>query len=171
MSYSYSYTETATFTVTHARHIAAKVATDLKRLQRLYGRPTDTSIANYEAEIVELLKGGYLGTVAYGYRRSGVWIEPTLHYTASELAGLGAADDDPGRVRPGANVVGATFYSYLTYSPEWSRLGSAEKEVVRSRLPFRRGDAPAPGVAGYFTDDRTYSAGGRALARSSVRSY
>ncbi len=29
MSYSYSYTESSTFTVTHARHVAAKVATDL----------------------------------------------------------------------------------------------------------------------------------------------
>ena len=39
MSYSYTLTETTTFTVTHARHMAAKVATDLKRMQRLYGEP------------------------------------------------------------------------------------------------------------------------------------
>jgi hypothetical protein len=31
MSYSFSYTESSTFTVTHARHMASKVATDLKR--------------------------------------------------------------------------------------------------------------------------------------------
>ena len=34
MSYSLSYTESLTFTVTHARHMSAKVATDLKRMQR-----------------------------------------------------------------------------------------------------------------------------------------
>ena len=39
MSYSYTLSETRTFTVTHARHMAAKVATDLKRMQRLYGSP------------------------------------------------------------------------------------------------------------------------------------
>ena len=37
MSYSYSVTDTATFTRTHAKHIAAKVATDLKRMHRFYG--------------------------------------------------------------------------------------------------------------------------------------
>ena len=34
MSYSYTISTLTSFTVTHARHIAAKVATDLKRLQR-----------------------------------------------------------------------------------------------------------------------------------------
>src|SRR4029077_7384728 len=78
MSYSYTLSETQTFTVTHARHMAAKVATDLKRMQRLYGSPDDTRIANFEAEITEFLKEGYLGTVTYGYKRDGNWIEPTL---------------------------------------------------------------------------------------------
>ena len=61
MSYSYTVpeTETRAFTVTHARHMAAKVATDLKRMQRLYGKPGDASIADYEAEITEFLKEGY----------------------------------------------------------------------------------------------------------------
>ena len=77
-------------------------------------------IAEYEAEIIEFLKAGYLGTVTYGFRRDGNWIEPTLRYTARDLAGGAANDDDPGRVRPGANTIGATFYSYLTYSSSWS---------------------------------------------------
>lgn len=59
MTFATTYTETATFTVTHARHIAAKVATDLRRIQRLYGRPTDQQIADYEAELIAMLKGGY----------------------------------------------------------------------------------------------------------------
>ena len=61
MSTSYSYTETATFTVTHARHMAAKVATDLKRMQRFYGSPSDERIAQFEAEATELIRAGYLG--------------------------------------------------------------------------------------------------------------
>ena len=60
MSYSFTLTQTTTFTRTHARHIAAKVATDLKRMHRLYGAPSDRWIADFEAEVIELLKEGYL---------------------------------------------------------------------------------------------------------------
>ena len=171
MSTSYTLTETAAFTVTHAIHIAAKVAADLKRMQRLYGSPSDASIASYESEIVALLKAGYLGTVTYGYWRNESWIEPTLRYTAQELAGVAANDDDPGRVRPGANIAGATFYSYLTYSAAWDRLSGAEQAAFKTKLPFVRGGAPEPSVSGYFSDDRTYWSGGRALNRSSMRSW
>ena len=171
MSSSFTITEARTFTVTHARHMAAKVATDLKRLQRLYGRPGDTSIAEYETEVIALLKAGYLGTVTYGYRRNGCWIEPTLRYTARDLAGMSANDDDPGRIRPGANVDGASFYSYLTYSAAWDRLSEAEQDSFKKSLPFYRGGAPEPAIDGYLSNDRTYSSGGRALDRASVRSY
>jgi len=171
MSYSYTVSETTTFTVTHARHMAAKVATDLKRMQRLYGPPSDASIADYETEIIELLKAGYLGTVTYGFKRDGNWIVPTLRYTAKELAGTSANDDDPGKVPPGANVDGASFYNYLTYSSAWARLTPAESEAFKKTLPFQRVGAPEPGINGYLVDDRTYSAGGRAMNRASVRSY
>ncbi|MEX0761776.1 MAG: hypothetical protein WD208_13505 [Dehalococcoidia bacterium] len=172
MSYSYTLTETTTFTLTHAKHMAAKVATDLKRMQRLYGSPSDLKISDYEAEVIQLLMEGYLGTVTYGYRRDGDWIEPTFRFSARELAGASASDDDPGRVRPGANITGATFYSYLTYSAAWGNLTDSEKEdFEKNHLPFRRGGAPEPGISGYLSHDRTYSSGGRALDRASVRSY
>lgn len=171
MSLSYTYTESATFTVTHARHMAAKVATDLKRMQRFYGSPSDADIAEYEAEVTEFLKEGYLGTVTYGFRRDGNWIEPTLRYSARDLAGGSANDDDPGRIRASANVAGASFYSYLTYSSAWHQLSESDKEAFRKRLPFRRGGAPEPGITGYLADARTYSSGGRAIDRASVRSF
>ncbi len=171
MSYSYTLTETTTFTLTHAKHMAAKVATDLKRLQRLYGLPSDAYIGKYETEVTELLKAGYLGTLTLGFKRDGRWIEPTLRYTARDLAGTSASDEDPGRIRPGANITGASFYSYLTYSPAWDNLTHAEQESFKERMPFYRNGAPEPGINGYLAGDRTYSAGGRALDRSSVRSY
>lgn len=171
MSYSYAVTEAQTFTVTHARHMAAKVATDLKRMQRLYGEPSDANIANYEAEVIELLKAGYLGTVTYGFQRNGQWIEPTLRYTARDLAGASASDDDPGRIRHGADITGASFYNYLTYSAAWDQLTDAEKDAFKRSMPFYRTGAPEPGVNGYLATDRVYSSGGRALDRASVRSY
>ena len=171
MTYSFTLSETETFTVTHARHMAAKVATDLQRMQRFYGYPSDDRIAEFEAEIMEFMKAGYLATVTYGFRRDGQWIEPTLRYTARDLAGSSANDDDPGKVRPSANTGNASFYSYMTYSSAWDALTDSEKAAFRKRLPFTRTGAPEPGVNGYLSDDRTYSSGGRALNRASVRSY
>lgn len=171
MSYSFTFSETRTFTVTHARHMAAKVVTDLKRMQRFYKSPSDTKIREYEAEIIEYLKAGYLGKVWFGFRRNDNWIEPTLCYTARDLDAAAANDDDPGRVRPRANVTGATFYSYMTYSAAFDELSQSEKDAFQEILPFTRSGAPEPGVSGYLRPDRTYSSGGRALDRASVRSY
>ncbi|SEF10995.1 hypothetical protein SAMN05444161_8511 [Rhizobiales bacterium GAS191] len=170
MSSSYTLSETATFTVTHARHMAAKVATDLKRMQRLYGRPSDADIASYEIEVIELLKAGYLDTITYGFQRDGKWIEPTLRYTARDLAGMAANDDDPGKIRPGADISGAAFNNYLTYSAAWDKLSWEEKDAFKKRMPYYRSGAPEAGISGYLIDDRFYTAGGRALSRASVRS-
>ena len=171
MSYSYTITDTTTFTRTHARHIAAKVATDLKRMQRFYGEPSDNWIDAFEAEAVEFLKGGLLDKVAYGFRRNGGWIEPTLIYTSRDLMGIAASDDDPGRVRPNAQISGASFHSYLTYNSTWNQLTREQREDFAKRLPFQRTEGAEPGVSGYWSRDLTYSAGGRALDRASLRSY
>ena len=118
-----------------------------------------------------MLKSGYLKIVTYGYKRDGDWIEPTLRYTAYDLAGVSANDDDPGKIRPGANVNGASFYSYMIYSADWWNLTDGERGSFKKSLPFERGSASEPGVNGYLNEDRTYFSGGRSLSRASVRSY
>ena len=168
---TFTITESATFTVTHARHMAAKVATDLKRIQRLYGFPNDANIDAYEAEVIALLKAGYLGTVWYGFRRDGLWIEPTIKYTARDLYDSSAIDDDPGRIPRRADISDASFHSYLTYSTDWNALTTHEQDAFKKSLPFYRRGAAEPTVNGYLSHDRTYSSGGRALDRASVRSY
>lgn len=171
MSSSYTTTETKTFTLTHARHLAAKVATDLKRLQRFYGGISDERIEQLEGEATELLRQGYLKSVIYGFQRNGNWIKPTLQYSAKELADSGE-DDDPGRIFPGENVVGASFYSYLIYTQAWHDLSAQQREAIKQQLPVQRIGADEPQVeGGYFVDDRTYSSGGRSLGRASIRSY
>lgn len=171
MSYSYTGSESQTFTATHAKQLASKVATDLKRMQRFYNYPSDLMITAYETEAVELLKKGYLGTITYGFQKDEKWIEPTLRYTAKDLFGMTLSDDDPGRIRPGANVEGANFYSYLTYSSTWDKLSQVEKDNFKKDLPFQRGGADEPGINGYLSSDKTYSSGGKALERSIVKSY
>jgi hypothetical protein len=168
---SFTVSASVTFTATHARHLASKVSTDLKRMQRFYGEPSDISISQYEEELVELLKAGYLGTLTVGYKKNGNWIEPTLRYTARDLGEMQSADDDPGKVRPGADISGATFYNYLTYSAKWNTLTSDQQDAFKRRMPFSRGGAAEPGISGYLQNDRTYSSGGRALDRSTVRSF
>ena len=168
---SYTITESTSFTVTHARHMASKVSADLKRMQRFYGHPSDTDITNYENEVIELLKAGYFGTLTVGFLRGGQWIEPTLRYTARDLAGMAANDDDPGRVLPGRDISGATFHNYMTYSAAWDALLESEKDAFKRRMPFYRTGMAQPTVNGYMVDDKTYSAGGRALSRASVRAY
>lgn len=169
-SYTLSSSESVTFTLTHARYLSAKVATDLKRIQRLYGSPSDSRIAEFETELTELLKAGYLKDVTYGYRRNGTYIEPSLLYTARDLASASANDDDPGRIRPNKNIDGAVFASFLNYSDAWFKLSAAEQAAFDAKLPFSRSNTPQPGISGYYAQDSVYSAGGRALNRSSVRS-
>ena len=166
-----TYTNERTFTVTNAKYIASKVAADLKRIQRFYYFPSDEQILSYESELVEFLKCGFLDTVTYGFQRNGNWIEPTLTYKAKDLYGLTSGDDDPGSIKPGANVSGAAFHSYLTYSILWSSKSETEREAFRKNLPFQRVGAPEPSVKGYLLNDRTYSSGDRALSRSSVKNY
>jgi len=170
MSTSLTITEANTFTITHAKYLSSKIKTDLKRIQRLYGRPSDKVIDEYEAEAIAILKAGYLQTVTYGFQRDGKWVEPTLVYNAADVAGWTAPDDDPGRIRPRADTTGASFTSYLTYTPAWLNLTVAERDSFEQGLPFQRTDAPTPGINGYLIQDRTYSAGGQSLSRSSVRS-
>ena len=171
MSTSYTLSGTISFTLTHAKYLASKVATDLKRMQRFYGSPVDARIEQFESEITELLKAGYLDTVTYGFRRDGNWVEPALRYRARDLADLSSNDDDPGRVRPGLDVGGATFYSYLTYSKEWNESSIAQQDAFKRTLPFQRSAADEPGVNGYMVSDLTYSSGGRTLNRATLRSY
>lgn len=171
MSYSYTNSNTQTFTVTHAKYLASKVAADLKRMQRFYGSPSDSRIAEYEIELTEYLRRGFLSEVSYGFQRDDKWIEPTLKYTARDLSGMAGADDDPGRIRPNADVSGATFYSYMVYSSAYHRLNQSEREAFDGTLPFSRNGAPEPGINGYLSSDKSYSSGGKSLDRSSVKSY
>ena len=168
-SYTRSASASETFNITHARYIASKVATDLLRFQRFYGSPSDQWINNYEAELVMLLKHDAVESVVYGFKRNGKWTVAAIRYTASPGGKL-LADDDPGKIRPGLDIVGASFTSFLTYSGNWYALGQGERDSVEQAAGFQRTTGMAPPLeAGYWSDDLSYTAAGRGLARASVR--
>lgn len=171
MSSTYTTSTTSTFTITHAKYIASKVAADLKRMQRFYDLPTDTRILAFEAELAALLKAGFLDRVTYGFRRDGNWIEPTVKYTSVDLAATFYDDDDPGKIRPSKDITGASFHSFLCYNSKWHALTPEEQNNFESGLPIKRSGASEPGVSGHFANDLNYTAGGRGLSRSQVRSF
>lgn len=164
---SSSHTTTSTFTIANARHIAAKIMTDLKLLQRTYGSPTDSHIADLGEEAAQMLKAGYLGTVTYGFKRDDEWIV-ALRYTATS-SGI-STDDRAGRIPRGVDIAGASFHSYMTYSSKQAQLSSTDWERFRDSLPFKRVGAQAPGTAGgYWMTDHTYSSNGTGVERTAFR--
>jgi hypothetical protein len=167
---SYTATSTSTFTITHARYIGSKVATDLTRFQRFYeGVPSDALINLYEAELVALLKHDAIDYVVYGFQRNSLWTPASVRYRALPGGKL-QADDDPGKIRPGIDIGGARFTSFLSYSSAWFALPASERERIGQGLPFQRTTASSPGLErGAWMDDLSYAAGGRGLGRSSVR--
>ena len=169
MSSTYTQSVSETFTLLHARILAAKVATDLRRFQRFYSAPSNTDIQNYEAELTQLLKHDVVETVVYGFKRSGMWTEAAVKYKALPGGNL-TVDDDPGKIRPGLDIVGAFFTSFLSYNDKWWTLSASERQKIKDALPIQRSSGDAPSLeGGYWNDDLSYLAGGRGLGRSSVR--
>jgi hypothetical protein len=163
-----SYTISETFTRSNARYVASKVAADLRLLQRFYWRPTDTEIDDYTGELVELLLGGYIQRITYGFKRGGAWVV-ALRYEA-RLDGTLTTDDRAGRVIPGIDIAGASFYSYLVYSQAWDLLDPAERARIKARLPVQRTGADEPSSSnGAWVQDRSYSAAGSGVRRTSFR--
>jgi hypothetical protein len=134
MTNTFTSTSTQTFTRTSAKHIASKVAADLYRFHRYYGRPTEKEIANYDQELTELLAGRYVASVEYGFK-SGDSRVLTLLYRV--YADGSISDASPGGVFARAAVDSATWFSFLEYSSAWSALGAAEKARIEGSLPSR----------------------------------
>lgn len=164
----HTYTHSDTFTGTHAKHIAAKVAADLKRMQRFYGKPDDGEITDYEKEVGALLLGNYLESVTYGFRRrdGNQWIV-ALKYIARQ-GGVLIEDDSPGQIPIGAPIEGGAFHSFLCYNREWHRLLSHQQTQVyrNAGIRFERKEGKEP--RGDFSYNKAYSAGGRGVLRGVV---
>ena len=169
ISYTTTTTDSDTFTISHAKYIASKVATDLLRFQRFYGSPNDQWIDMYEEELAILLKYDAVDEVVYGFKRNDLWTMASVRYVALPGGSI-KSDDDPGKLRPGFNVANAFFTSFLTFSSRWGSLSALDRARIERDFPFQRTVGNSPNLeTGYWTDDRNYFAGGRGLGRSTVR--
>ena len=164
-------TATQTFTRTHAKYLASKVVTDLYQCARLYGKPPTDDIADYEAELVELLVGGYVAEYEFGFKKNGKRVV-TWQYRVNASGDLvgGGVDDRAGGVYARARAADATYFNFLSYSQKWWNLTPGERKAIKDRLPIRRssGALPADGN-GHWVSDRTYSNGGVAVPRRTFR--
>ncbi len=165
-----TYTTSTTFTRTHAAYIASKVAADLRQMQRFYGKPSDTEIANYVTELVELLAGGYLASVDYGFRVNNKWVV-ALSYAAYGNSII-SADDRSGHIPVGVDISGASWGSYLRKNAAFDNLSPADQQRVEAALPIKRSNTeePQPGN-GLWTSDRAYSSNGTALQRRTYKPF
>lgn len=162
MTATYTYSET--FTVTHARYLASKVASDLFQMQLFYGKPSDQDINNYIEELVVLLLDGYLDSVDYGFKRDSKWVIVASY--SAKFGSISTTDDRSGSVYSGADVTGAHWASYLRKSTKFYNLSQAEKDRVENLLPIKREGQPESGFhSGTWVTDRNYYNGGTSLER------
>ena len=166
MSYdTFTTSDSNTLTVTHTTHIAVKIGTDLKRIQRFYGKPGDDQIETYEREVIALLKGDYFDKIEYGFKsENGSW-RIALKYEA-RYGGVLIADNKPGKIPIDVDISRCKFHSFLIGNYKWEQLSATQQDRVYKdvNIPFRRVAGSEP--EGTWRYDKTYSAGGRGVVRS-----
>ena len=156
-------TDTKTHTIAYARHVASKVAADLKRLQRFIGedQPTDESINKFEKEAAILLYHGCLGEISYGYvREDGSWLYALKFWAVDIQLQEG---DDPKGIGP-QDIDETNFRSFLTYSARWQDLSEEQRNQIEQSSPIQRLSATAPHYNDWFTD-RKYVTGNIGVQR------
>ena len=102
-----TFTKSNTFTITHARHLASKVAADMHLCAHYYGNPPEDWIRDYSEELAQYLNEGYLEEYEFGYARGGVRVV-TWRYKV-DTNGAITTDDRAGKVVAYVDVAGASF--------------------------------------------------------------
>jgi len=165
-----THTFSSTFTITHAKYLASKIASDLLQMQLFYGQPSDSKINNYIEEVVILLLGGYLESVDYGFRRDGNWMVALRYVVRSD--GSLMDDSRSGRVPPGVNIAGASWYSYLIKNTKFSYLSQGERTKIEQSLPISRTAGEELKITnGAWSTDRSYSSGGVGMQRHTFKPF
>jgi hypothetical protein len=137
-------------------------------MQHLYGWPNDGAIEDLIEEITEMLALDYLKTVEIGFERNGKRVL-SLKYE-SRRDGTLSGDDNAGGLPRGVDVSGCERINYMTYTEKFNRLTPEQQLAVKKTLPYIRTAAPEPADgSGYWTHDKTYSAGGGGTVRRTYR--
>ena len=166
---THTFTTSSTFTRTGAKHIASKVLADLRGMRDYYGEPSESQILDYYGELTELLVGGYIESVEYGFRKNGRRVV-TLYYEVLSDGSL--SDEKSGRVYARADISNSKWFSLLTCNGKWASLSPADRQQIEARIPVKRrpGKSPQDGN-GYWVADKSYSSQGVGTQRRTFRPY
>lgn len=167
---STSYTVSESFTVTHAKHLASKVISDMYQCQRFYRAPSAEQLEEYHGELIAMLAGGYIDEYEFGFKRNDQRIVSWQYRAGSNGDLSGGSDDRSGGVYARADITGAGYFNFMSYTSAWHALTPAQQDLVRAKHSIRRvhGTQPEDG-SGVWATDRTYSNGGVAVTRRSFR--
>lgn len=166
---SSTYTTSKTFTRTHARHLGSKVAADLRQCSLFYDAPDPDAVADYEAELVELLTGGYMDRYEFGFKRDGKRIL-SWRYVVGPDGDMDSVTGDAGSLYALAKTIGASYYNFVSYSDAWWALTPTERDKIKQALPISRASGSLPGDGnGYWAESRDYGAGGVRVTRQEFR--
>jgi len=162
-----TYTRTTTITITEARRPAAKIAADLMQLHVFYDAPSVSLIERIAEEAAMLLRDGYFGKLQCGFKRAGVVVF-VLEYVAH---GGGRIDEAPGQVPGDHNLAGASWFSFLEFSPAWWRLTASQRDAYEATLPIQRskGDPPTLASGVYYGNAKSYSTENVGVSRTIIR--
>ena len=161
---SYTTSETNSFTIINARYLASKVVTDLQRCAQIYGSPSESAIERYKEELTLLIKEGFISEYEFGFQKDDSRIVCWKY--VMQNGELVTGDDRPGKIYRKADIDGASFYNFLTYSQKWVNSSDADKATFAEASPVSRSDGQLPSDgAGYWQSDKNYSSGGQGIAR------
>ena len=155
------------FTRTHAKHLAAKVVSDLYQCSLLYDSPGASSLTDYEAELVELLAGEYVEDYEFGFKKDGQRIL-SWRYSIGPDGGL-HGDSNAGCSMPGRTSRAprtTTFSRSARSGPDSQRLHG--RPSTRP-CPFDGRRLPSGRWRGLLADRPGYTAGGTLVARKTFR--
>ena len=168
---TFTHTTSTTFTITHAKHLASKIAADLNACSRLHGKPSLTAVQSYNAELVELLRYGYLSRYEFGFQKDDKRVLSWSYDVTSN--GNIETDERAGKMSAYVDLSGTTFFNYAWYSSKYNGLTTDQQATFKGSHPINRtsGDPPSDGYGSWSGNEKNYSAGGTGVSRRSFRSY
>ncbi len=137
----FRFSDVETFNVTDIMYLAAKIKTDLMRLHRYYGEPSEQLIDDLHDELVLAMKYDMIKSVTYGFCVGFKWVKG-LHYEMRQ-GGVCTGDEDPGGIAYKKLPEGAVWHSVLEFNGNWKNNKSDYKDFKR-QSPIDRGKEPAP---------------------------
>ena len=168
MTATSTYTLSSTFTITHARHIASKIAGDLELGALYYGKPAPSAIPDYADELATMLRDGYVSSYEFGFKRDGRRVVCWRYDVRAD--GTVDCDDSSGKLFAYAQTDNAVFYNFMSYSQKWWDLSNAERIRVKAGLPVQRSNGYLPSDGdGYWVVDKRYRSNGVGTVRRTFR--